>query len=153
MRPPETSLLTLETPRLILDLDRLENNCAAMRARCEALGVALRPHLKTAKSVDVARIATDGKGGITVSTLKEAEHFAAAGYRDILYAATIVPGKLAHAARIMEIGADLTLATDFPDVVAAASRFATEHKITLSFLIEIDCGEHRSGLAAARAIS
>ena len=148
LAPAGNSLLTLETPRLLLDLDRLERNCAAMRARCEALGVALRPHLKTAKSVDVAQIATNSSGGITVSTLKEAEHFANAGYRDILYAATIVPGKLAHAARIMETGADLILATDSPDVVAAAARFATERKITLSFLIEIDCGEHRSGLPA-----
>src|SRR5262245_33860597 len=128
------SLLTLETPRLILDLDRVERNCAMMRERCGALGVALRPHLKTAKSVDVARIATDGSGGITVSTLKEAEHFAAAGYRDILYAATIVPNKLAHAARIMGMGCDLTLVTDSADVIAAASRFAAEHKIRVSFL-------------------
>ena len=148
LAPAGQSLLELETPRLILDLDRLERNCAAMRGRCAALGVALRPHLKTAKSVDVARIATNGAGGITVSTLKEAEHFASAGYRDILYAATVVPGKLAHAARIMETGCDLILATDSPDVVAAASHFAVERKITLSFLIEIDCGEHRSGLAA-----
>ena len=117
LAPAGPSLLTLETPRLILDLDRLERNCAAMRARCDALGVALRPHLKTAKSVDVARIATNGAGGITVSTLKEAEHFASAGYRDILYAATIVPGKLAHAARIMEMGCDLVLVTDLPDVL------------------------------------
>src|ERR1700742_3755133 len=103
LAPAGQTLLTLETPRLILDLDRLERNCATMRARCDALGVALRPHLKTAKSIDVARIATNGASGITVSTLKEAEHFAAAGYRDILYAATIVPGKLAHAARIVEM--------------------------------------------------
>jgi len=142
------SLLTLETPRLILDFDRLERNCTAMRTRCDALGVGLRPHLKTAKSVDVARIATGGSGGITVSTLKEAEHFASAGHRDILYAATIVPGKLAHAARIMEMGCDLVLVTDSPGMIAAASRLATERNITLSFLIEIDCGEHRSGLPA-----
>ena len=148
LAPAGQSLLTLETPRLILDLERLERNCAAMRSRCDALGVALRPHLKTAKSVDVAQIATGGSGGITVSTLKEAEHFAAAGYRDILYAATIVPGKLAHAARIMEMGCDLLLVTDSADVVATASSFATERGITLSFLIEIDCGEHRSGLPA-----
>jgi D-serine deaminase-like pyridoxal phosphate-dependent protein len=138
LAPAGNSLLTLETPRLLLDLDRLEKNCAAMRARCDALGVALRPHIKTAKSVDVAQIATGASGGITVSTLKEAEHFANAGYRDILYAATIVPGKLAHAARIMEAGADLILVTDSPDVVAAASSFAAERSITLSFLIEID---------------
>jgi D-serine deaminase-like pyridoxal phosphate-dependent protein len=148
LAPAGASLLTLDTPRLILDLDRLEKNCTAMRARCDALGVALRPHLKTAKSIDVARIVTGGSGGITVSTLKEAEHFAGAGYRDILYAATIVPAKLAHAARIMETECDLVLVTDSPDVIAAASRFATERNITLSFLIEIDCGEHRSGVPA-----
>jgi D-serine deaminase-like pyridoxal phosphate-dependent protein len=153
-------LLALETPRLVLDLDRLEKNCAAMRARCATLSVALRPHVKTAKSVDVARIATGGAPlGITVSTLREAEHFAAAGYRDMLYAATIVPSKFAHAARIQASGADLILATDSAAVVAAASRFAGERNITLAFVIEIDCGEHRSGLppdgpvvALARAI-
>ena len=146
----KNSLLALETPRLVLDLDRLERNCAAMRARCATLGVALRAHLKTAKSVDVARIATNAPG-ITVSTLKEAEHFARAGYRDILYAAGIVPSKLAHAARIREAGADLILVTDSPDVVAAAASFAAERNVVLPFLIEIDCGEHRSGLPAGDA--
>jgi len=150
--PPteQNSLLALETPRLVLDLDRLERNCAAMRARCATLGVALRAHLKTAKSVDVARIATNASG-ITVSTLKEAEHFARAGYRDILYAAGIVPNKLAHAARIREAGADLILVTDSQDVVAAAARFAAERNLVLPFLVEIDCGEHRSGLPAGDA--
>ena len=152
MPPTEpNSLLALETPRLLLDLDRFERNCAAMRARCATLAVALRAHLKTAKSVDVARIATNASG-ITVSTLKEAEHFARAGYRDILHAAGIVPGKLAHAARIMrETGADLILVTDAPDVVTAAASFAAGQDITLSFLIEIDCGEHRGGLPAGDA--
>ena len=145
------SLLTLETPRLLLDLDRLERNCAAMRTRCAALGVALRAHLKTAKSVDVARVATNASA-ITVSTLKEAEHFARAGYRDILYAAGIVRNKLAHAARIMrETGADLILVTDSEDVVASATTVAAEQDITLSFLIEIDSGEHRGGLPAGDA--
>jgi D-serine deaminase-like pyridoxal phosphate-dependent protein len=145
------SLLALETPRLVLDLDRLEKNCAAMRARCATLGVALRAHLKTAKSIDVARVATNASG-ITVSTLKEAEHFARAGYRDILYAAGVVPNKLAHAARIMrETGADLILVTDSQGVITAAAAFAAEQDITLSFLIEIDCGEHRSGLPAGDA--
>ena len=146
----QSSLLALETPRLVLDLDRLEHNCAAMRARCATLRVALRAHLKTAKSVDVARIATNASA-ITVSTLKEAEHFARAGYRDILYAAGIVPNKLAHAARIREAGADLILVTDSQDVVAAAARFAAERDVVLPFLVEIDCGEHRSGLPAGDA--
>jgi D-serine deaminase-like pyridoxal phosphate-dependent protein len=140
-------LQDLETPRLLLDADRLERNCARMRERCGALGVALRPHLKTTKSLDVARVATGGAPlGITVSTLKEAEYFARSGYRDILCAAGIVPGKFAHAARIQrETGCDLILVTDARDVAEAAARFAADHGVTLSFLIEIDCGEHRSG--------
>jgi D-serine deaminase-like pyridoxal phosphate-dependent protein len=137
----------LETPRLLLDADRLERNCAAMRERCRALGVALRPHLKTAKSLDVARVAAGGESlAITVSTLKEAEYLARNGYRDILHAAGIVPGKFAHAARIQrETGCDLILVTDALEVAEAAARFAADSRITLSFLIEIDCGEHRSG--------
>ena len=158
-----TPLDALETPRLILDAERLERNCAVMRERCRSLKVALRPHLKTAKSAEVARVALDGeRSAITVSTLREAEHFAALGYHDILCASGIVPGKFAHAARIQrETGCDLILVTDALDVADAAARFAQQQGVTLSFLIEIDCGEHRSGqlpdapavLAIARAIA
>ena len=153
----------LETPRLLLDEERLARNCAVMRERCRALGVTLRPHLKTAKSVDVARVALAGeRSAITVSTLHEAEYFARNGYRDILCASGIVARKFAHAARIQrETGCDLILVTDAVNVTEAAARFAEANGVTLSFLIEIDCGEHRSGqlpdapavLAIAKAIS
>jgi D-serine deaminase-like pyridoxal phosphate-dependent protein len=138
---------SLETPRLLLEEERLARNCAVMRERCHALGVTLRPHLKTAKSLDVARVALNGeKSAITVSTLHEAEYFARNGYRDILCASGTVPGKFAHAARIRrETGCDLILVTDAIDVAKAAARFAEINGVTLSFLIEIDCGEHRSG--------
>ena len=73
-------------------------NIARLRAHLDTLGVALRPHLKTAKSVDVARrVLTSGNGPATVSTPKEAEVFAAAGVRDILYAVGIAPQILAPA--------------------------------------------------------
>jgi D-serine deaminase-like pyridoxal phosphate-dependent protein len=139
----------LETPRLLLDADRFERNCERMRRRCEALGVPLRPHLKTAKSATVAVHALNGvKGPITVSTLKEAEYFAGEGYRDILYATGIAPQKLAHAARIQhQHGCDLLLVTDSLQLVDAAAQFA-QQGTPLSFLIEIDCGEHRGGLQA-----
>ena len=69
-------LTSLPTPSLLLDPARLEANAARMAARASDLGVRLRPHLKTSKCADVARIATSGQfGGITVSTLREAEHF------------------------------------------------------------------------------
>jgi D-serine deaminase-like pyridoxal phosphate-dependent protein len=69
----------LPTPSLLLALDRLERNCDRMIRRAAELGVRLRPHMKTAKSADVGRLATrDGAIGVTVSTLAEAEHFAKA---------------------------------------------------------------------------
>ena len=134
------TLDALETPRLILDPDRLARNCAAMRARCATLGVTLRAHMKTAKSLEVARVAFGGENGpITVSTLREAEYFARAGYRDILCASGVVPGKFAHADRIQrETGCELLLVTDQVDVAASAALFAQANDIALSFLIEIE---------------
>ena len=152
-----------ETPRLLLDPDRLQRNIDAMAARCAELGVTLRPHLKTPKSVKVAECAVPDKAGpITVSTLREAEAFAEAGYTDILCAAATAPTKLAHADRIQRATkARVILVTDSVALVEAADAKADELGATFEFLIEIDCGEHRSGvqpvspelLAIARALT
>ena len=72
-----------------------------MQTCITGLGARLRPHVKTAKAVDVVQRAVQpGAGGITVSTLKEAEQFFAAGYRDILYAVGIAPNMLDHVAAL-----------------------------------------------------
>ena len=90
-----TTLGELATPCLVLDADRMGRNIARLKARLDGLGVTLRPHLKTSKSVDVARrVMMSPAGPATVSTLREAEQFAAAGVRDILYAVGISPSKL-----------------------------------------------------------
>ena len=63
------------------------HNIRRLAEHIESPGVNLRPHLKTVKSVDIARLMlTDGTGPATVSTLAEAEAFAAAGVNDIIYA-------------------------------------------------------------------
>jgi len=141
----------LETPCLILDAERLKRNAAHMRARCAELGVTLRPHLKTAKSIDVARIAADGgQGPITVSTLAEAEYFAAAGWRDILYTTAVVPAKLARADRIQRAhGARLLFVVDDRDAATAIGKAAASLGAHFGILIEVDCGEHRSGVEPA----
>ena len=139
----------LETPRLILDKTRLEQNAERMTRRAAELGVALRPHLKTSKSIEVGRIATDGSARrITVSTLQEAEYFARAGFTDILYATGITPNKFARAASIAgrDNRSELLLVTDSPEMIRHAQAYAEQANITFDFLIEIDCGEHRSGL-------
>jgi D-serine deaminase-like pyridoxal phosphate-dependent protein len=74
----------LVTPSLLLDRGRLERNIQHLAERARKLGVVLRPHMKTAKSIDVARHVFPGEPGpITVSTLAEAEYFAGHGFRDI----------------------------------------------------------------------
>ena len=84
----------LKTPSLVLDKQRLAVNTATMTQRMKKLGVRLRPHLKTAKSAEVAKIALEGNfGGVTVSSLAEAGYFLDHGICDITYAVCIVPTK------------------------------------------------------------
>lgn len=141
-------LADLPTPALVLDRARLRRNIQAMSERYKALGVRLRPHLKTSKSVDVARMATAGHfGGITVSTLKEAEHFAAHGFRDILYAVCVVPTKLRQAAALIKSGVVLTLITDDLGAAQAIAAGGKDLGVVFDVLVEVDCGEKRSGVA------
>lgn len=150
MRAPivTTRLADLPTPCLLLDRAKLERNLGIMAAAVRRHGVALRPHLKTAKSAAVARLATAGQaGGITVSTLAEAEYFAREGFRDILYAVGIVPSKLDRAAALRRAGVDLIVVTDDADTAAAISAHARATGADHRVLVEVDCGEHRGGVA------
>lgn len=140
-------LAALETPCLLLAADRMERNVARMRNRMAALGVALRPHLKTCKSIDVARLAMASPAGpATVSTLKEADYFYAHGVTDLLYAVGIAPNKLAHAADLRRRGADLALILDSVEAARAVCAFGRTHGLRFPVLIEIDSDGHRSGV-------
>jgi len=140
-------LSDLATPCLLLDRVKLARNIEIMATAVRRHGVALRPHMKTAKSAAVARLATAGQaGGITVSTLAEAEYFVREGFRDILYAVGIVPAKLDRAAALRRAGVNLTLVTDDPataeTITGHARATGAEHRV----LVEVDCGEHRGGV-------
>ena len=140
-------LSDLDTPSLILDRSILDRNAKAMTERAKSLGVQLRPHMKTAKSVDVARLATEGNfGGITVSTLKEAEYFADNGIGDIVYAVSIVPDKTPRFAALLNKGIDVAVITDRVDVARAVGERCSELGVNVDVLIELDTGEHRSGV-------
>ncbi len=140
-------LPTLETPALVLDERRMLRNIQRLRAHLEPLGVTLRPHLKTAKSVEVARhLLTDGSGPATVSTLQEAEIFAAAGVRDIVYAIGISPRKLPRVLAIRASGCDLAIMVDSPEQAEAVAVASREAGDPIPTLIEIDSDGERSGL-------
>ncbi len=141
-------LSELDTPALILDRRRLEANLARMSERARALGVDLRPHMKTSKSAEVGRRATEGhSGGITVSTLMEAEYFAEHGFTDIIYGVGISLDKLARVARLQAKGARVTLLTDNLEVARGMGERAADLGARFEVLIELDTGDARAGVA------
>ena len=138
-----TRLADLPTPCLVLDRGVLVRNLDRMAQHVAGLGVVLRPHMKTAKCIEVARLATGGRlGAITVSTLAEAEYFSAHGILDILLAAAITPQKLDQVAKLNAAGADVAVVTDDADTAAAIAAYA----VPIRALVEVDTGEGRSGL-------
>ena len=117
-----------------------------MQAHCDRLGVALRPHVKTHKCVEIGRMQmARGAPGITVSTLEEARAFADAGVGDLTWAFPAIPGRLGEVVEIAR-RATLRLTVDGPEGVAAVERAAEEAGIALHVHLEIDCGDHRSGI-------
>ncbi|TDW36916.1 D-serine deaminase-like pyridoxal phosphate-dependent protein [Rhizobium azibense] len=139
---------TLVTPTLLVDRGRLERNVQRLAERAKKLGVVLRPHMKTAKSIDVARqVFPREPGPITVSTIAEAEYFASHGFRDITYAVGMSP---ASAIRAMELcrrtGVDLKLLLDTVEQADALGDVRKATGVTPSIFIELDCDDHRGGV-------
>jgi D-serine deaminase-like pyridoxal phosphate-dependent protein len=137
----------IETPAALIDIARMQRNIARMQARMNTLGVAFRPHVKTTKCIDVVRAQiAAGARGITVSTLKEAEAFFAAGIDDILYAVSMAPSKLPRALALRRQGCDLKLVVDNPNAASALAAFGDQHGETFEVWIEVDTDGHRSGI-------
>ena len=143
-----SNLEELNTPCLILDKTLLEKNCSLARKKCVELKTILRPHVKTPKSIEVAKIALDNEvGPITVSTLDEAEYFATSGFKDILYAVCIIPKKLARLDFLQKKhDCVIRIIIDSILVAKAIVDYSNSHSTRFEILIEIDCGEGRSGL-------
>ncbi len=137
----------LSTPCALVDLDRFERNAARMADKARRLGVRLRPHVKTHKCVEAARIQTaDAFGGITVSTLAEARAFAAGGVTDITYAVPIAPRKIAEAADLNDEIDALNILVDHPDTIRAVEETAASRSTVLPVFLEVDCGGGRTGV-------
>ena len=146
MMPRRSALAGVPTPAAVLDLDVLERNVAAMAAKARALRVALRPHAKTHKCVEVARMQRDGGArGLTVATLPEARAFAEAGFDDITWAVPVVPGRLGE---VVDLARRLTfrVLVESDAAAEAVARAAREAGERLHVWLEVDSGQHRSGV-------
>lgn len=133
------------TPHLVVDADVLDANVATMADFARDRGVALRPHAKTHKSPDIgARQLAAGASGLTVATVAEAEVFADAGCTDLFLAYPLWVDA-ARGARLRALTGRIGLCVGI-DSVEGARALAT-HAPGTSVLVEVDCGQHRSGVA------
>jgi threo-3-hydroxy-D-aspartate ammonia-lyase len=141
------TIADLHTPSTLIDTSQMLANIERMQKRMDALGMKLRPHVKTTKCLPAvqAQLAA-GAQGITVSTLKEAEQFFAAGISNILYAVGIVPTKLPQVLALRRQGCDLKILTDSAAGARAIAACCKAESVKLPVLIEIDVDGHRSGI-------
>lgn len=140
-------LLSVKTPAVILDLERVRQNAERISEVAKRNDVRLRPHIKTHKCIEVARIQTAGHdGAITVSTLAEARAFAKHGFTDITYAVPIERGKFDDAIEILRGGVRLNLLTDDAETVRQLDEAAGKASVRFDVFLKIDCGTHRVGV-------
>lgn len=140
-------LQDLNTPAALVDTARMQRNITRMQQRMNSLDVAFRPHVKTTKCIAIAQAQIEtGARGITVSTLKEAEQFFAAGITDILYAVGMAAPKLKQAAALIARGCALKIIADSADSARAIVDYSHQHGVPFEVWIEIDTDGHRSGV-------
>lgn len=137
----------LSTPALTIDLDILERNLERMATYCREHNLNLRPHTKTHKTLEVARMQLErGAVGLTVAKVGEAEVMAAAGPDEILVAYPVWGakklGRLAALARDRRI----LLSLDNETTAEALSRTVSSAGSTVGVLVEFDSGLHRCGV-------
>lgn len=136
-------LAHLTTPAFLVDRTIVEQNCIRMREKARASSVVFRPHVKTHKTVEIARMQHGGSAGpITVSTLAEGEFFAGAGFRDITYAVPIAPEKIDRAAALARRIERLNLLLDSEQTLRALEK----HGGPFDVFLKVDCGYHRAGV-------
>jgi D-serine deaminase-like pyridoxal phosphate-dependent protein len=143
----------LETPAVIVDLDTMESNLRTVAGYVKQHGLGLRPHTKTHKIPEIARMQIEsGCRGLTVAKVGEAEVMTSAGLDDILVAYPIFgAAKLARLAE-MARGKKITVAVDSVITAEAISQAAKQAGSTINLLVEFDAGLRRVGVGSGEQV-
>jgi D-serine deaminase-like pyridoxal phosphate-dependent protein len=143
----------LNTPVLILDVDALDRNIAAMAALTAQHGVALRPHAKTHKSVDIARRQqAAGAVGVCCAKIGEAEVLAEGGVTGILITSPVAaPAAIERLAKLAVTADGLMAVVDHPGIAEGIDAALGAAGAKLDVIIDIDPGIARTGVASAEA--
>lgn len=147
------SRAALNTPVLVLDLDILDRNIAAMAALAKAHDVSLRPHAKTHKSVDIAkRQLAAGAVGLCCAKIGEAEVLADGGITGLLITSPVTaPAAIARLVSLAARSAGLIATIDNPGVAQRIAAAVAEAGTSLDVMIDIDPGIRRTGVASPEA--
>lgn len=137
----------LPTPAALIDRTRLLQNLQAMQQRAMQEGVALRPHVKTHKTPELARLQQGlGAVGLTVATIEEAEAFVAAGFADVRLAYPVVGSDRYERLLALMARGRISFCLDTPEAIRAASDFFAARGHSADVLLEVDTGFGRTGV-------
>jgi D-serine deaminase-like pyridoxal phosphate-dependent protein len=137
----------LPTPALLVNLDDLEANIAKMQAAVSAAGKQLRPHAKAHKCVEIAkRQVKAGAVGVCVATLSEMELMTSAGIGVLLTNPVASSLKTDRIAALANKGADVRVVVDSPIQAKLYQESAARAGVTLNVLVDLDIGDHRTGI-------
>ncbi|MHB8653871.1 MAG: alanine racemase [Terriglobia bacterium] len=137
----------LSTPALTIDLDVMERNLDRMAKSCREQGVGLRPHTKTHKTPEVARLQLErGAVGLTVAKVGEAEVMANAGLDEILVAYPVFGREKLDRLAALAQARKILVSLDNEQTAQELSRAVHEKGANVGVLVEFDVGFHRCGL-------
>ena len=150
---PRLTRASIPTPALVIDLDALERNIAAMAAFAARTGLRLRPHAKTHKCVAIARLQiAAGAVGISCATLDELAAMVAGGIPGLLLTSPLAgEPKFARLRALLERDPDITVVADDPQAVAALGALAQGLGVRIRVLVDFDVGQRRTGCRSVEA--
>lgn len=139
---------SIETPALVVDLDRVRRNLAEMSEFADASGAELTPHVKTHRTIEFAQMQVDaGSARLCVAKLTEAEHFVDAGFENLVMAYPIAgTDKYLRAAKLVT-RADIRLSVDSHEAARGLSQVFAEERVETDVLVIVDTGFRRTGVA------
>lgn len=152
LRPDDPRLLSLPTPCAVIDVAALRRNIDTMAHHARKAGIALRPHAKTQKCAEIARLQLEaGAAGIACATIGEAEALADAGIASLMITSPLAGHEKYARALRLAARTDLTLTIDHPDHLAQIELVRSRKALPVSVVVELDVGQGRSGTQSVAA--
>ena len=149
-QPTGTPVMDLDTPALVVDLDVMDRNIETLHSRFDQSTAKIRPHVTGHQTPKIAHRqlrAANTVGGISVTTVGEAQVFSDAGITDILVASQIVTRSKINRLCALAGSNKIGVAVDNPQNVSDLSQAATAQGVTLGVLVELDVGLGRCGVS------